>query len=455
MDALAAVLLRAILKSPKARDRELVAAAESGDLNQTRELLSDEAEPRMAWKSVSLTCRVVGDNGESTTESRHRNCESALAAAIIGGHEDIVRLLLAYNASPNGSEDWYIAGCRSNGTWTGEDWAKCFPVHYEFDSPLALALGRGATTTNDNENLDTSLAHILMGQPSLQQLANRGHYLINKPGAFIVLENPVSQSQCAEMVQITPHVGIIRALIDAGATISDGILELAIQHNDRRFVELLEEQLPFHPPEDEPSGATFVARAMTVVQPNTDTRGGTITLQVGQTVFCVRTYNNGRAYGRNISTNRYGFFPSACIREIENTIPDPSPSRAPASSSRPLPAPSPRPTPPLSTEAPLDLDGILPPASITFIRSATSCPDPEIATAVSLILARSPDVIMDGDQLASEVVELLLSQVAIAAEGAQPAQPPPPRPTHPALCPGTDCTLYVPSVLPTAPRSSA
>ncbi|KAJ3336057.1 hypothetical protein HDU93_003796 [Gonapodya sp. JEL0774] len=244
---LAALLLGALLATPEPKDRELVVAAETGDTATAHTLLINGARPGRAWKTVTVSCLVQSDGGGTNTETRKLHCESALALAIMRGHEDTVRELLAYGDAPNGQEDWYIPGFKvdQGRAWSQREWEKgSFPIRYVFSSPLALALGRGANITDETGGTYSMTAETgVVEDQDLNTLANQGFYLTNKPGDLVLVSNPVSLGENTQTVLIKPKLGILRALVDAGAEITDEVLQLANLHTDRRFVEFLEDQL--------------------------------------------------------------------------------------------------------------------------------------------------------------------------------------------------------------------
>ncbi|KAJ3341686.1 hypothetical protein HDU93_004320 [Gonapodya sp. JEL0774] len=296
-----------------ALDRDLVQAAESGSLSSMRVLIRTGAQPAKAWKQATIVCRV-GDGTKNGTKAiaDEKNCESALAAAIIAGREDTVRCLLQHGAVVTGREEWSIPGWkRSTKPWTQHEWdTKRWPIRYEYSCPLALALGRGGDVTDQTDVTDGiagTLSRLVKREPSLQNMADRGFIRVNLPGATVVVDNPSGLDECSRLVRITPNIGIVRALIEHGAPITDQVLRLASALPERHFVELLENHLvtqaALATARDEAvpttDGGTIVAKDMIVSkdpQWYREDRLEALRLKYGQRVFCVRKYPDGRAF---------------------------------------------------------------------------------------------------------------------------------------------------------------
>ncbi|KXS16182.1 hypothetical protein M427DRAFT_302323 [Gonapodya prolifera JEL478] len=313
--------------SPQTQDRDLVAAAERGDSEGLVLLLESGARPNKAWKRVVLRARVSAGGGR-TEASDERDCETPLAAAIIKGREDVVRGLLRGGADPNARQEWCIAGHKRGGNaWSTHEWeTRRWPVRYEYSCALALALGRGADVTDKLNSLGKSVARFISREPSLQDLADRGCVRINHEGPTVVLDNPKSSNDTSKLVRIVPNIGIVRALLDGGAQVTDEILRLSTQIPDRRFVEafeqhLVQESIRRSDEEKKSSahGPRMVVKIVVVIRKPwlREEKEGLMKLNLGQKIFCVREYPDGRGYGRNLSTNRYDYFALSCVKDFK------------------------------------------------------------------------------------------------------------------------------------------
>ncbi|KAJ3322340.1 hypothetical protein HDU93_003120, partial [Gonapodya sp. JEL0774] len=201
------------------RDVQLIDAAEGGDAAHVRRLLADGANPN-ARKKVTLT---VTKSGHLFARSETVLGESALALAVIYGHEDVVRALLSGGADHPATStcEWRISNHCS--PWTSDDWSKHRWIGtYSFPSTLSLALGGPGTLTWWNGGVGDATS-------------SDGGLYINLKGGLVELEDPKTRSDTCIWARIRPSLAIVQLLLDHGAIVSDIEWDAARRHPDPLF----------------------------------------------------------------------------------------------------------------------------------------------------------------------------------------------------------------------------
>ncbi|KAJ3337021.1 hypothetical protein HDU93_001740 [Gonapodya sp. JEL0774] len=215
-------------------ESQLIEAVEGGDPARVRQLLADGVSVN-ARKRVTL--KVDLESGE--TKSDAIDCESALTLAILHGHLDVVRALLAHGADPNATCEWRIADHEST-PWTFAKWNTYrWLLTITFSSPLLLAIGRGGrmvASIPDPESEDS--------EDRFDVTMETHHKLqINLKGGDVRLENPTDARGACVDFAMRRSLDIVKLLLEHGAVVSDSIVATARKVQDTQYAECLEQYL--------------------------------------------------------------------------------------------------------------------------------------------------------------------------------------------------------------------
>ncbi|KXS18392.1 hypothetical protein M427DRAFT_132749 [Gonapodya prolifera JEL478] len=217
----------------------LLEAAEIGDADGIAAALKAGAEPN-SRKVVTLRCLVFDDvkrskkllsdeeveKGVGRSENRYVtwSAESALALAIIHNHPQCVAALLEGRADPNLPVAWQVA--RGRPIWTQDVWNGMlegkYDLNYRFESALAVALGWGEAFERDGTPVQI-----------MRPNERRADMLINKGGAVVRLATPQSAQETIQVATVSPNPDIVGLLVQAGATVTDDLLDAARRLEDK------------------------------------------------------------------------------------------------------------------------------------------------------------------------------------------------------------------------------
>ncbi|KXS09123.1 hypothetical protein M427DRAFT_39489 [Gonapodya prolifera JEL478] len=214
----------------------LVAACEAGALDEVRKLLARRVNPDLARKHVTLKCRL--DKGDTRTDTIFG--ESCLALAIIHERSEVVKLLLEAGASPNLNVTWRLSHA---GKWDVTYWNENrWHFQYRFSSGLLLALGKGARVSLSN-------CHTKDHQfgPWQTEAETQGLLRVNHKGGVVVLDHPMKIGDQYKEVHLKPSLEIVRPLLNAGALVTDEVMEALLRLGEPSFTSLVHAHITKHP----------------------------------------------------------------------------------------------------------------------------------------------------------------------------------------------------------------
>ncbi|KAJ3341442.1 hypothetical protein HDU93_004843 [Gonapodya sp. JEL0774] len=152
--------------SPTSSAAKLIEAVERGDILEVENLLTNGADPN-AVKTVTLLLLNKTDTV---------NGESALALAILHGHDQIVEVLLKHGADPMQKISWIISEYPEHGeSWTIQKWDNRWRYKFSCTDALSLAWVGTCRRAEFHENGDESVA---------VEVSEK--VLINMPGGDVV-----------------------------------------------------------------------------------------------------------------------------------------------------------------------------------------------------------------------------------------------------------------------------
>ncbi|KXS09477.1 kinase-like protein [Gonapodya prolifera JEL478] len=183
--------------------RSLIIAIEGDDIASVKSLLQSGADASKR-KRVTLSCRLImGITKKETIEA-----ESALAIAIMRGNPHIVAALLDAGADPGIPVQWRLAA--TCGTWEKlppQLWDRMkWGYTCTFPTALSLAVCRGISMLDDNKNVYTA---------GINAAATDGTLFTNKKGADVAIQNPTSNDDRQQDVNIVPNIYIVARLLRA------------------------------------------------------------------------------------------------------------------------------------------------------------------------------------------------------------------------------------------------